>query len=585
MRMTLGLAATIAGVLACLPLSGAAPRFYPDDPVARHDDTQDASRMTFFEVDDDFENMESLFTDAGDPVSDVRALAINTVDQAPDSSWFTNRAGAIPLTPADVARGPNLTNGPATGVWTVVSAKTDGIMPGFVISDRAGIDWFIKFDPKGYGGMASGAEVVSTRLLWALGFNVPENHVAHVREEDLAVSPTAKIRTPNRKRAMNLRDVADVLERTDRSADGTYRVLASRRIDGKPLGPFRFHGSRPDDPNDYIAHEHRRELRGLESFAAWLNHVDSKSSNTFDALVSENGRTFVKHYLIDFGSTLGSGGVRPREPFEGFEYLYEGRATLKSAFGLGLDIKPWRHARRFVSPEAGALTDSADWNPSTWKPRFPNPAFLRARADDRFWAARRLLALTPALIAAAVDEAQYTDRASREAVLAFLLQRRTAIVRRYLTGINPVVDPRLDASGILRFDNAAVEADVARIPRGYHTVWSWFDNATGATTPLGDVWAVTSEVAAPRPIAPAPGLFLKIEISATGAAEQSWATPVHAYFRGGDRSWGLVGFEQMPQGNPASAARTASRSGGDAVARRASADRATSHVRRDHGNR
>jgi hypothetical protein len=152
-------------------------------------------------------------------------------------------------------------------------------------------------------------------------------------------------------------------------------------------------------------------------------------------------------------------------------------------------------------------------------------------------------------------------------------------VRRYLTGINPVVDPRLDESGTLRFDNAAVDADVARIPPGYRTRWSWFDNATGATKPIGEVTSITGEVAAPRPISPVPGLFVKIEISATGAAQPSWAVPVHAYFRGGDRTWSLVGFEQMPEGNPASPAQVARNAHGPAVARRTSQGTAASSTR------
>ena len=36
----------------------------------------------------------------------ARAKNINTVDEVPDSSWFTNRAGHRPLTPEDVANGP-----------------------------------------------------------------------------------------------------------------------------------------------------------------------------------------------------------------------------------------------------------------------------------------------------------------------------------------------------------------------------------------------------------------------------------------------------------------------------------------------
>ena len=36
----------------------------------------------------------------------MRAQNINTIDEVPDSSWFTNRILAHPLSPAEVARGP-----------------------------------------------------------------------------------------------------------------------------------------------------------------------------------------------------------------------------------------------------------------------------------------------------------------------------------------------------------------------------------------------------------------------------------------------------------------------------------------------
>ncbi len=64
-------------------------------------------------------------------------------------------------------------------------------------------------------------------------------------------------------------------------------------------------GHAPDDPNDLVPHEHRRELRALRVFGAWTNLTDLKAANTLDTLATENGRSIVKHYLQDVGSTFG----------------------------------------------------------------------------------------------------------------------------------------------------------------------------------------------------------------------------------------------------------------------------------------
>jgi hypothetical protein len=97
------------------------------------------------------------------------------------------------------------------------------------------------------------------------------------------------------RRRMRPRDIDDVLRRAHRSADGSYRAVAGKGIPGRILGGFRYHGTRPDDPNDIVPHEHRRELRGLKVFGAWTNLVDMKAGNTLDTLIDVDGRAVVRH--------------------------------------------------------------------------------------------------------------------------------------------------------------------------------------------------------------------------------------------------------------------------------------------------
>jgi hypothetical protein len=546
----LTLAATLLGVTTALTRPSG-PRFYPDDPVWTATDTQDASHVKARDVDLVYDMLENSVYRPGDRVDNVRAQNLNTIDEVPDSTWFVNRADRRPLTVEEITRGPNTTSGPAPGPWIVTSAKTTGIMPGFTMRDSAGVTWFVKFDPPGHLGMATGTEVLTTKLLWALGYHVPENHIARVRRDQLIVGETASVRTPSGRRRMRPGDLDAIVRHAATERDGAYRVVASKRIEGKPLGPFRFYGTRRDDPNDYVAHEHRRELRGYGAIAAWLNHVDPKSLNTFDALVTEGGRTFVRHYLLDFGSTIGSAGIGPREPFEGAEYLIDGREALARAFTFGFPIEQWRTEAMYRSPAIGAIpADDSAWDPERWKPRYPNAAFERARADDEFWAASKLQALTPDLLEAAVRTAEYTDAEAEREVLRFLIQRKRAILRRYLNGINPVRHLQLDNDGLLTFENAAVEADVARPPRdGYRAVWYWFDNDTGGTTSFGETrGSERLGIRAPTPLSGREA-FIKVEVAALDGADASWTTPVHAWFRRDADRWALVGFERLPGGN------------------------------------
>ena len=123
-----------------------------------------------------------------------------------------------------------------------------------------------------------------TKFFHALGYNVPENYIAFLRPENLEIGHEAIITDENgQRRPMKNDDVKRILKRVPHNVDGTVQVIASRRIPGTLLGPFKYFGTRSDDANDIFRHEDRRELRGMRVFASWLNHDEPSRVNSLDS--------------------------------------------------------------------------------------------------------------------------------------------------------------------------------------------------------------------------------------------------------------------------------------------------------------
>lgn len=524
------------------------PRFHVDDPLLREPETQDASAAQETEVGLFYELAYNLGVAARHKPSNTLAGNVNTIDEVPDSSWFANRIGSVPVGETEIAQGPVIGRPPSPERWVIIREKSAGVHPGFTARDANDETWFVSFDPPSNPEGATAAVVIATKLFWALGYNQVETFLTSFDPARSVIDPSATMRRPSGQRTSFTRDDLDeVLERAARNPDGTYRAVAGRLLQGKVLGGFRYSGTRPDDPNDVVPHEHRRELRALRVFGAWTNLTDLKAGNTLDVLVTENGRSVVKHVLQDVGSTFGMANG-PHEWDIGWEHFFEAGASKRRLISFGFDLSPWQTVPYRELPATGKF-EGDRFDPRTWKPQTPTVAYMELRADDAFWAARRVMAFSSDLIRAAVRTGQYSDPAAESHLVSVLMKRRDAVGRAYLTAVNPIVNPRLSGEGVLAFENAAVDAGFARPARRYRAAWSLFDNATQRATPLGETQGEVLSFSAPGALPQAIGAFVQIEIGAESNEHSAWQQPISVHFRRTASGWLLVGLQRIT--NPA----------------------------------
>jgi hypothetical protein len=460
--------------------------FYPDDPVRVDPDRINISKPTEFPLYKDADYLINSFTRPGGDAGP--ALNVNSVDEVPDSSWFTNRIGLGKMTIDEIVRGPDTTGGPAPGTWTVVARPAGGITPKFTIRDSTGQLYIFKLDPVHMPELPSSVEVISTKIFHALGYNVPEDYVFYVKRSNLVVDPKAEWTDPSgRKRHITEDDLNHWLGKMARVRDdGTVRVLASRYVPGQYVGEFQHHDTRPDDPNDIFPHEKRRELRGYRVFAAWLNHDDSRSLNTFDTFVEEGGRRFIKHYLMDFGSNMGSGSTNVQEPRAGNEYYADGGKLFKGVFTFGLWTRDWMHVKYPSYPAVGNF-ESNFFEPANWVPEYPNPAFERMDEADAFWAANLLTYFTDDVIRALVATGRISDPEAEAYLVRTLIARRNKCVRYWISRTNALDRFEVNSNGTeVTFDNAALRAGTAQGKATYSVEWSALDNLKNEEQRVGD---------------------------------------------------------------------------------------------------
>lgn len=528
------------GVALALAAPARAQKFRPDDPVRVDHDDLPIARPGKIELSTAYDVIEHTFHHR--PRGPVpRAANANTLGEVPDSSWFTSRPA---LTVEELLRGPGGGDGgpDPSGPWTVTRGKSQGITPGFTIRDPRGVTYFLKFDPVAYPRLSTGADVVVSRLFHAFGYNVPDNNLVRFRRDQLLIDPEAKVSVRGgKRRKMTGADLDAMLANVPREADGRFLGVAGRRLEGEDVGPFKYHGTRGDDPNDIFPHEHRRELRGLRVFCAWLNHDDSRSVNTLDTWVPKEGGGYVRHHLIDFSSTMGSGSdaerrIAPQNPRAGNEYVLDWGPLLRSLFSFGFLDRPWRTVEYEVFPEVGRF-EASFFRPERWKPEYPNPAFERMQNEDGYWAARIVARISDDMLRAVLRLAGIQDRAAEAHLFDVLRRRRDKTVEHYFRQVAPL-DGFVVQEGALRFENLGERMRVA-YAQAYEYEWFTFDNASGRRTSLGPA-GLASTRALPLPASDAP--FLMVRIRTRSPGEARWYRAVDVTLRGPDRA--VVGIER-----------------------------------------
>lgn len=374
----------------------------------------------------------------------LRAADVNIYDEVPDNMFFTNRHGRKAMTLEELARGYRENEGPdAAGNFQLFKGRFGEFNSRLFSKDSRGDAYLLKFDPIISPELGSGAEMIASRIYYALGYSVPQNTLLALDRSQIEAAPNARIvDSSGFKRKLTPEKLEKSLLYAAQNGEGKYRVVASKVIQGDLKGGFAFQGRRRNDPNDRFDHETLREIRALRVFGAWLNHTDLRSHNSIDVVVEKDGKKTLKHYLVDMDAALGaeSHGAKPAN--FGYEHFIDYGETLKAVFALGLLEKPWQRRWREADNKetlwAAGYFDSRYFEPQKFKSQLPNLAFKDLTRADGFWAAKLIINFTNEQIAAIVKTAEYSDPKVTEDVTRVLQERRDIIGRYWFTAANPL---------------------------------------------------------------------------------------------------------------------------------------------------
>ncbi|HXN31285.1 MAG TPA: hypothetical protein VN894_05460, partial [Polyangiaceae bacterium] len=260
------------------------------------------------------------------PLSETVGLATsgesvnaNSLDEVPDSAWFTNRLGVRPVSPDELrlnACPKDKLLDPehaADGAWLIDKGKTSGSTAGFRMNIPGKGKYLVKLEVRGPERQGA-ATVIGEAVFYAAGYYASCEQLLYVRPSVFKLAPGLIARNGNfgDEYAFDQKALNELLSRSTMRG-GLVRITASAWLPGYSIGQFRYEGTRADDPNDVVPHQNRRELRGARLLAAWIDHFDSREGNSLDTWIADakgappdSSPGHIVHYQIGTSAALGS---------------------------------------------------------------------------------------------------------------------------------------------------------------------------------------------------------------------------------------------------------------------------------------
>jgi hypothetical protein len=153
--------------------------------------------------------------------------------------------------------------------------------------------------------------------------------------------------------------------------------------------------------------------------------------------IEDGAQRYVKHYLIDFGSTLGSSIKGPMAAYLGHETTLDLNAMMENLIFLGIKVNTWETLDEVEFPSIGRYYDF-DFKPGKTKMSYFNPAFKNMTHLDGYWGAKLVMSFSDEQLRAIVKQADYSNPAATAYLLKTLIGRRNKTGRYWFSRIIPL---------------------------------------------------------------------------------------------------------------------------------------------------